>query len=593
MMDISSAPHAADAEHRMIYEPADALGFTAWTDCFDYQNGRLGLSFKEIRRAHDAAFVPPRLEMGEAIGAPVSYCSAECGSADTVSERVYMASDDGGEHWYETGRCPLAEGSFLNAGFADGRLVGLDVGRVNAARTGWCDYIAVRESTDGGSTWTETARLLEGCAVYLWRLRRLRDGSLLVLASFYGTPWGIGCERATRNTMLPGETYLNKIQTFFLHSPDGRSFSGPHYVLPGIGAHEYDAAELSDGRLLFVAGDVQGTPVGRQLVRRSAQGFINGPLLPIGAGAPPEPAKNPQGGFVPESIVCLPGDVLVGARRGKPFSCSGDLGQTWTVIEGAGTGLYQPCIRLLPDGRAAAFGHCGADSAVGQTRMAIAADLFRLDGAPPAGCELSLERVLSADGSHYGNAYTARLTCKGSPVAGRQMTFRVVPFWTEDGAVNTLAQEQAPIRLSAMTDADGLTHAAFPAFDAVRDIHFAYTIDAFAEAAPGQASCVSASRCELAMTPYRRCRHPYPAYFAENTLYLSPELEKAFPDCRRRLAEEAGRDVPAVPDAPLRQALLDAGVLRQTEDGLRWIARVHGAQALEAVLPQPDGDWYI
>ena len=94
--------------------------------------------------------------MGEAIGAPVSYCSAECGSADTVSERVYMASDDGGEHWYETGRCPLAEGSFLNAGFADGRLVGLDVGRVNAARTGWCDYIAVRESTDGGSTWTET-----------------------------------------------------------------------------------------------------------------------------------------------------------------------------------------------------------------------------------------------------------------------------------------------------------------------------------------------------------------------------------------------------------------------------------------------------
>ena len=24
-----------------------------------------------------------------------------------------------------------------------------------------------------------------------------------------------------------------------------------------------------------------------------------------------------------------------------------------------------------------------------------------------------------------------------------------------------------------------------------------------------------------------------------------------------------------------------------------FLARVHGAQALEAVLPQPDGDWYI
>ena len=145
MMDISSAPHAADAEHRMIYEPADALGFTAWTDCFDYQNGRLGLSFKEIRRAHDAAFVPPRLEMGEAIGAPVSYCSAECGSADTVSERVYMASDDGGEHWYETGRCPLAEGSFLNAGFADGRLCRLAVGR------DYLDAGPVRGMRNGGS----------------------------------------------------------------------------------------------------------------------------------------------------------------------------------------------------------------------------------------------------------------------------------------------------------------------------------------------------------------------------------------------------------------------------------------------------------
>lgn len=174
------------------------------------------------------------------------------------------------------------------------------------------------------------------------------------------------------------------------------------------------------------------------------------------------------------------------------------------------------------------------------------------------------------------------------------MTFRVVPFWTEDGAVNTLAQEQAPIGLSAVTDADGLAHAAFPAFDAVRDIHFAYTIDAFAEAAPGQASCVSASRCELAMTPYRRCRHPYPAYFAENTLYLSPEVEKAFPDCRRRLAEEAGRDVPAVPGRAASAGTFGCG--RIAADGGRppGGSRAYtGAQALGAVLPQPDGDWYI
>ena len=44
--------------------------------------------------------------------------------------------------------------------------------------------------------------------------------------------------------MLPGETYLNKIQTFLLHSRDGVRYSGPHYVLPGTGAHEYDATKV-------------------------------------------------------------------------------------------------------------------------------------------------------------------------------------------------------------------------------------------------------------------------------------------------------------------------------------------------------------
>lgn len=590
-MDTSRVVRAKDAVRRVIYAPTDELGFTAWADVFDYQNGRLGLSFEELRKGKEPGYRPPKLEMGEAVGAPVSYCSAECGSEDVISERVYLASDDGGESWYETGRCPLVQGSFLNVGFPDGRLVGLDVGRINEARTGWCDYIAVRESFDGGSTWRETMRLLEGCAVYLWRLRRLRDGSFLVLASLYGTPWGPGKARATRNTMLPGETYLNKIQTFFLHSADGRSFTGPHYVLPGIGAHEYDVAELSDGRLLFIAGDVQATPVGRQFVHRTPQGFINGSILPIGAGAPPQ--ADPQGGYVPESVVCLPGDILVGVRRNKPFSCSGDLGENWTPIEGAPAGLYQPCIRLLPDGRVASFGHCGGDNAVGQTRMHIGADLFRLDGTPPVGCRLELERMLSDDGSCYCNRYLALLSCRGVPVSGRQVVFRFLPYWAEDGSVNTLPQQQAPIQISAVTDENGRAWAHVPAFDDVRDIHFAYIVDVYAEAAPGQAACISASRCELAMTPHRRCRHPYDAYFAENTLYLSPAFEQAYPDCYRQLAQEAGKPAPELPDAALRQALIRAGVLQQTQNGLRWISRVHGAQALRTALPQGDGDWYV
>ena len=95
------------------------------------------------------------------------------------------------------------------------------------------------------------------------------------------------------------------------------------------------------------------------------------------------------------------------------------------------------------------------------------------------------------------------------------------------------------------------------------------------------------------MTPYRRCRHPYPAYFAENTLYLSPELEKAFPDCRRRLAEEADGMFPQFRTRRFgRHFWMRAycGRRRTASGGSR---AVHGAQALGAVLPQPDGDWYI
>ena len=95
------------------------------------------------------------------------------------------------------------------------------------------------------------------------------------------------------------------------------------------------------------------------------------------------------------------------------------------------------------------------------------------------------------------------------------------------------------------------------------------------------------------MTPHRRCRHPYDAYFAENTLYLSPTFEQAYPDCYRQLAQEAGKPAPELPDAALRQALIRAGVLQQTQNGLCWISRVHGAQALRTALPQGDGDWYV
>jgi hypothetical protein len=83
----------------------------------------------------------------------------------------------------------------------------------------------MRESFEAEPPGISSGVLLEGCAPYLWRAQA-QDGTLLLLLSLYGTPWGLGKQRSTRNTMLPGETYINKIQTCFLASKDGVHFTG-------------------------------------------------------------------------------------------------------------------------------------------------------------------------------------------------------------------------------------------------------------------------------------------------------------------------------------------------------------------------------
>ena len=592
--------HGVSAVNRrqVLYRPEERPGFTAWVTAFDYGNGRLGLSFKETVARPDPDYRPPTLEFGEAVGAPVSYCSVECGSAGERSFRVYMASDDGGNTYYETGRCPLEEGSFCNIGFPDGRIIGLDVPRINPEGTGWCDYITLRESRDGGTTWRSLPHLLKDTAPYLWRVRRLRDGSCLVLASFCGSPWGPGRERPTRTAALPGETYLSKFQTFFLHTRDGVHYTGPHYILPGIGAHEYDVAELADGRLLFLAGDVQATPAGRQLVRREGDRFLNGPLLPVRRGAPTDPAENPQGGFVPESVVVLPGDLLVGSRRNKPYACSADLGENWFEIEGLPTSLYQPFLQLLPDGSLANFGHFGGDSALGQEDMYIAADRFTLSGSPPAGCTLSLRRLLTEDGGSYRNAYEAALTQGGRPLAGKTVTFRVTPTWNRDGTAAVHLGDASPLLRSAVTDETGAARIALPEFDGRPDIHLYYFIDAAFHPEPGEAllPCSSQILSEAALTPRRTCRYPHDAYFAGGTLYISPRLEAAVPSVYQELSPLCGlpgRELHHPLSPALEAALLEAQVLRREEGRLMWLESVHAPEPLHAVAPMGSGDWYV
>ncbi len=589
-------PYQGGFTQTVAYRPARQPGFVAWAGVFTYEDGTVGVSFDEITPEPDPAFTPPKLEYAEAAGVPVSYCSVEAGDARQRPWRVYLRTADG-VHFTRTGRCPRAQGGLCGAGFANGRIVSYDVPRRNAAGTGWCDFIAVRQSTDGGNTFTEAARLLEGCAPYLWRVRRLPDGRVILLASLYGTPWGPGLPRPTRNTQLPGETYTGKIQTFFMISGDGVHFDGPHYILPGIGAHEYDVAPLPGGRLLFVAGDVQGTPAGRQIVSPAAGGgWVNGPLLPIGQGAPADPAADPQGGFVPETIAWdARQGCLVGYRRNRCLSISNDEGANWVPVAppSGAQPLYQPVLTALPDGALLLAGHVGGDTAFGQGTPTIVCWRMEMDcaGALPAPTALSLQRL--AEGGGYRNAFRAVLRSGGRPLAGRPVEFRFTPYWRADGTVNTTPQDSAPYRVQAVTGADGAAVGRAPWFDGVGDIHLAYNADAVFPGAPDARACGSPLMTVLALTPRRACEYPYDAYFAGGVLYLSPAFLADYPGAAALLQGALGQSGPpaALPAAALAR-LAACGVVHRTPEGWRWIASVHAPRALDGVQPMAQGDWY-
>jgi len=588
-------------EEHLIYTPRKRPGFVAWVSAFDFGDGTVGLAFDERIQMHNPDFVNPRLEYAHAASTPVSYCSVEAGSPDQQAFRVYMRSEDG-VHFRETGRCRRSEGSFCNLGFPGGRLIGLDVSRLNEARTGWSDFVQVRESLDGGSTWRPVRKLLEGNATYLWRARRLKNGTWIIIASFFGTPWGPGRLRPTRTASLPNEDGVSKIQTFFLTTTDGVNFSQPSYVLPGIGAHEYDVVETARGDLLFIAGDVPGHPCGYQLVRRSPDGWINGNLYPIHAGSPGDVSKNPQGGYIPETIVYdARYDCLLGYRRNNCFSLSNDQGENWTRInmDFSYTHLYQPQILALPDGRVALYGHRGGgDNAFGENDMSIGVIVIdpACAASMPKPTSLTMDRLLSEDGSHYLNAYWARLMSGDQPIAGVEVEFRFLIFWGEDGSINTTPMSQTPIRLRATTDENGYARVHATMFDGQADIHYAYNVDVVCHGTDSLRACCGPTLSVLAMTPYRRNRFPRDAHMAGGCLYLSPGFIQDFPEAPEALKGAVGSspwfdESILCPEAVAR--LIRCGALIRDPSGrLRWCPNVHADRPLDDVKPMVSGDWY-
>lgn len=602
--DVKAKQHS----RQVIYRPKVRPGHTAWVGAFAYGDGSVGLSFKETLQTPNREYTPPTLEYGEAITVTVSYCSVFCSMPDYESQRVYLRSFDNGRTYTETGRCLESEGSFCNVGFPDGSIWGFHTPAALDAECNFIGGIQTRISEDGGTSWRTVSEILQGQSINLWRARKLKNGTIVLLASFVATPWGPKEFRKTRTTCLAGETQNSKIRTFFLTTTDGIHFSGPHYILPLSGAQEYDVAELPNGRLVFIAGDVQGSAAVRQEVFFQNGMPIAEPMYPILRGAPQDPVNHSQGGFVPETLCLLEDGGLIGARRNKVYSYSPDYGLNWFEVSGLPESLYQPFMLQMPNGDIANFGHYGGDTGFGQKDMYIGVDIFTLESKLPKPVRLSIERVLSPDGSYFTNGFKARLLRdtggtaqeEATGLGGKTIIFRFQPCWNSNGSFSHSPMEDAALQLHTVTAEDGTAFAEAKEYNNKGDLYFSFMADAVyvPQEGDGFMPCQSPIISTPALRPHRRCLYPYAAYLAEGELFLAPEVWATYPEAAKMLAPYFGRPEGVIPAGVVPRGLADilvqAGVAEALPDDALYIkTSVHAAAPLVDVKPMGAGDWFV
>jgi hypothetical protein len=585
----SSYAKAIGFQESALYYPDKRPGYTAWTSLFQFGNGDLGIAFNEIRQGRNAASTPPPLDFVEAMGVPYRYLPVTLPAAnpEMLSDYVYLRSSDGGQSWRQTGRCPVHTRHYLHAGFPDSRMVRLIGTNEYRYEQGPRRHgVVIEESRDGGATWTEISRILDGYFFYVHKLKKLSDGALLAAGPVFPS-FGPGGTSRSRHTRLAGE--IRPAQSCFVVSRDGgHSWDGPHYILPGIESWEPDFVELPGGDLLFVNSTVQAGRAARQVVRRTATGYVNDPLMEVRRGIPQD--DNVQGGITPETMTMTPEGLIVGVRRSGPYTCSNDLGENWYEIADVPDCHYQPILERLPDGRFLAVWHWGTDCAFGEKDMYIGTHSFRLEARLPLATRLTLDRELSESEGRFVNTWRATLTADGKPVAGREIVFRTEEVWHRDSRANQTPLAESRNVRRARTDEAGVARLRMDEKERIPDLHHAYRVDAVFEPANGDTlqACAGPLEMAYALTPSRHDPAPYPVYINHGLIMVTPETAQRFPD----LADLVARLDRRHPDAPLARWVELAGsetrareivnflathhVIRLSEDGIcRWYRSVH------------------
>ena len=561
-------------EERAVYYPERRPGYTAWVSLFPFGNGDLGLAFSEIRRGKNPHFKAPTIEFVEAMGLVYRETPdvLPASNSNLISEHVSLKSNDGGATWQETGRCAMTTRQCWYTGFPDGRLVRVISTQHYRYEVGEDrQHNVVEESRDGGATWNEIARIMQGKFFYVHKFKKLSSGAIVaagpVLPSF-----GPGGDRAARTSSIAG--HIRPDQSAFLLSEDGgHTWDGPHYILSGVESWEPDFVELADGSLLFINSTVQAGRAVRQIVKKTGTGWVNEPLMEIHRGGPID--DNVQGGFTPETVVMRPDGLIVGARRGNVYSCSRDLGENWYEVEGAPRCNYQPVIECLPDGRLLTAWHFGTDSRFGEYDMYIGVHEFAVDAALPAPTKLTLERELSEDCTRYVNAFKATLTVDDKPVPRRQVELRVRKTWMDppDFRVNPIDVWESPEVRKATTDEQGVARFALADKDAIPDIHHNYVLAVSFTPEEGDelSACKGPTYSAYPLTAAKNDPAPHPVYLNHGLVMITPETAKRFPDLP---AVVKAFNVPE-PDTTIEQWIEAAGTEERAREILAFLVQNH------------------
>ena len=463
---------ACDVASAEVYHAAERPGYACWCALWTDEPGAVYLAFAEKRRAPNPLWQPVPLDFWESMGLPVKYHTSFCnGSRDVVTELVVLKSIDNATTWTEIGRSPSRViNAFSWASLPDGSIIRVISDDYVAFDPAYEPELRAEVSRDGGNTWELRSVLLKGYHAYGYRLKRLRDGTLVQRAG-YSEGFGPGRARQTRHTK---RSFVRQERTcgVFISTDDGKSWSPPLTAFPGIdGAGESDFVELPDGDLLFVNSPDSGPQV-RQKFRRAGNGFTPGPVFDIVSGVSPETLVQTRSGLLVGAL------RYVGTEDSGICTCSNDEGATWHRIEDVPRVNYQPYMVELADGRLLCAWHIGGDCFFGEMDQWVGTHRFRVEAELPPPATLNLTRDTDPDGTKYINSYTATLSLNGRPLPGRTVSFGYHQRGSDDAAKSRDPRTTGTV-VTAATDEQGRARLDLGQFDELTYMHEWYRVTAW------------------------------------------------------------------------------------------------------------------